>query len=98
VQSVDLLGGNNLGRKLAQMIPNDPKLMLLERLSFQSGPLILGDLGPLVGAMKRPAAAVRSRLWPPFRTNNLWRSPKSLRYEGFSYFFKFFIFNTMGAH
>jgi hypothetical protein len=35
------------------MIPNDPKLMLLERLSFQSGPLILGDLGPLVGGPEK---------------------------------------------
>src|SRR6266851_3953145 len=78
------------------MIPNDPKSALREQLSFQSGPLILSHLGPLVGALKRPASAVRSRLWPPFRINNLHKFTRSLRYaEAFLFSSNLFIFNVL---
>jgi hypothetical protein len=46
------------------MIPDDPKPTLHLQCLFQLIPLIPSDLGPLAGALKRPAAAVRFRLWP----------------------------------
>jgi hypothetical protein len=35
------------------MIPNDPKSAVLQQLLFQSGPLILSHLGPLVGGPEK---------------------------------------------
>jgi len=35
------------------MIPNDPKSVLSKRLSYQSCPLILSHLGPLVGSPEK---------------------------------------------
>jgi hypothetical protein len=45
---------------------------------------------------ERPAAAVRSRLWPPFRINNLQDLNLSLRdAEAFCIFAKHLIFNEL---
>ena len=57
---------NNLRTKPSQTVANNPKAAPYKELSFQLPPLIQDDLGPLVGALKRPASAVRSRLSPPF--------------------------------
>ena len=48
--------------------------------------------------LKRPASAVRSRLWPPFIINNLQDSAKSLRStEALLVSFNLFIFNYLGC-
>src|SRR5437764_8722499 len=53
--------GNNLGRKPSQTILNRrcSNVFGINRIR-----LILSHLDPLVGALKRPTSAVRSRLWP----------------------------------